>query len=121
MSERSFISNEEYNTDFVSAVGKICEEVVGKDRVVYNYGENPRSYRVPISILTRDKQAIALGVMCEVNRRKEGLCVREYARTCPKLLEMQGWDNLHYTYAVQWIRNYNYEKSNLVDKLKAIL
>lgn len=133
-----FVGHREYNTDFVEAIGRICESVVGKERVVYNYGESPRSYRVPISILTRDKRSVALGILCEVNRgtggRKsvggaqtlgaesgQGFSVREYCRTCNKILESHDWTNLYETYAMQWVRNYRFERCNLIEKLKEIL
>lgn len=128
-----FTSSREYNTKFVDAIGRICESVVGKDRVVYNYGESPRSYRVPISVLTKDGQAVALGILCEENRGKntdckmrgasggQGFSVREYARTCKDILTAHGWDNLYETYAIQWIRNYAFEKRKLIEKLNQIL
>lgn len=131
-----FTSHREYNTKFVEAIGKICESVVGKDRVVYNYGESPRSYRVPISILSRDGQSVALGVLCEQNRgglgsasakgvqgaaSGQGFSVREYCRTCNKILEAHDWTNLYETYAMQWIRNYNFEKRCLIERLNEIL
>ncbi len=116
-----FVSHPEYNTAFVAALGKICEDIVGKERVIYNWGESTRSYRVPISILSRDGSNVALGIMCEVNRAKEGFSVREYARTCPEILAAHGWDNLYSTYAVQWVRNYAHEKQSLIERLKAVL
>ena len=119
--EASFISRSELNSEFVSALGAICESIVGADRVIYNYGESEKTYRVPISILNRDKTEVALGILCEVNRAKDGFSVREYTRSCPDILAAQHWDNLYSTYAIQWIRNYAYEKSNLVEKLKAVL
>ncbi|MBQ3220663.1 MAG: hypothetical protein IJB34_01725 [Clostridia bacterium] len=126
-----FLSHNEYNTKFVEAIGRICEEVVGKDRVVYNYGESPRSYRVPISILSADGQGIVMGVMCEVNRGTEkksgmgasggqGFSVREYSRTCKSILQAHDWSNLYETYAIQWIRNYAVEKKNLIERLKQV-
>ena len=121
LDEKSFIDHSEYNTDFVRAIGAICEEIVGKDRVVYNYGESPRSYRVPISILSPLGDEVVLGVMCEVNRKEDGFSVREYGRTCQSILAAHGWGNLYNTYALQWIRNYAYEKRELIARLKAVL
>lgn len=121
LSENPFVSHREYNTPFVEAIGKICEEIVGKERVVYNYGESTRSYRVPISILSADGQRVALGIMCEVNRAKEGFSVREYSSTCQSILAAHGWDNIYSTFAMQWIRNYKFEKNTLVAKLKEVL
>jgi hypothetical protein len=121
LDERSFADHSEYNTDFVRAIGGICEQIVGKDRVVYNYGESPRSYRVPISILSRSGDEVVLGIMCEVNRKDEGFSVREYGRTCQSILASHGWNNLYNTYALQWIRNYAYEKRELIARLKAVL
>lgn len=132
-SQEAFENHTEYNTRFVEAIGKICESVVGKERVVYNYGENTLSYRVPISILAKDGQSITLGVMCEVNRGKstdegelgaqsgQGFSVKEYARTCNQILQAHDWDNLYETYAIQWVRNYAHEKRKLVEALKAVL
>ncbi len=121
LGDTPFVSHREYNTPFVEAVGKICEAVVGKDRVVYNYGESTRSYRVPISILSADGQTVALGIMCEVDRAKEGFSVREYSRTCQSILAAHGWNNLYSTFAMQWIRNYAFEKNTLIAKLKEVL
>ena len=130
-----FVSHKEYNTKFVEAIGRICESVVGKERVVYNYGESPRSYRVPVSILTKDGERVALGILCEENRggtrenkkgvrsasSGQGFSVREYARTCKDILTAHGWSNLYETYAIQWIRNYAFEKRKLIEKLNQIL
>lgn len=130
-----FVSHKEYNTKFVEGIGKICESVVGADRVVYNYGESPRSYRVPISVLTKDGEGVALGILCEENRggrgeqergakgasSGQGFSVREYARTCKDVLTAHGWTNLYETYAMQWIRNYAFEKRKLIEKLNQIL
>lgn len=121
LDERSFVDHSEYNTDFVRAIGKICEEIVGRDRVVYNYGESPRSYRVPISILSPEGDAVVLGIMCEVNRKDDGFSVREYGRTCQSILAAHGWNNLYNIYALQWVRNYAYEKRELIAKLKQVL
>ena len=119
--ETSFQSKKELNTAFVNVIGSICESIVGADRVIYNYGESAKTYRVPISILTEDKQSVALGILCELDRAKDGFSVREYTRSCPKILEAQKWDNLHSTYAIQWIRNYANEKRILTEKLNAVL
>ena len=131
-SREPFENHTEYNTGFVEAIGKVCESVVGKERVVYNYGESPRSYRVPISILSGDGQSVVLGIMCEENRGKskngellgaqsgQGFSVREYGRTCKQILKAHDWDNLYETYAIQWIRNYKFEKKNLIDALNAV-
>ncbi len=121
LGDTPFVSHREYNTSFVEAIGRICEQIVGKDRVVYNYGESTRSYRVPISILSADGQTVALGIMCEVNRAKEGFSVREYSRTCQSILAAHGWDNLYSTFAMQWIRNYTFEKNTLIAKLREVL
>lgn len=118
--QRQFVGDKKYNTDFVTAIGKICESIVGEDRVVYNFGESRRSYRVPVSILSQDKQSVVLGIMCETDRRAEGFSVREYSRTCDGILRSHGWNNLYKTYSVQWIRNYNTERSNLISKLEAV-
>lgn len=131
-SKEAFEDHKEYNTAFITAVGQICESIVGKERVVYNYGESPRSYRVPISILSQDGQSVVLGVMCERNRGKlkdgellgaqngQGFSVREYGRTCKQILKAHDWNNLYETYAMQWIRNYAYEKKNLIAALNAV-
>ncbi len=120
-----FENHTEFNTKFVEAIGRICEEIVGKERVVYNYGESTRSYRVPISILSKDGQSVALGIMCEENRglyaNGQGFSVREYGRTCQIILKAHGWSNLYETYAIQWMRNYKIEKEKLIEKLKEVL
>ena len=133
VSQEAFENHTEYNTRFIEAIGKICESVVGKDRVVYNYGENTLSYRVPISILSKDGQSITLGVMCEVNRGKavdevelgaqsgQGFSVKEYACTCNQILAAHNWDNLYETYAIQWVRNYAHEKRKLIQALNAVV
>ncbi len=121
LGDNSFVSHPEYNTTFVEAVGKICEEIIGdKSRVVYNYGDSVRSYRIPICILSADKKTVALGIMCEVNRAADNLSVREYARTCPSILKAHGWDNLHTTYALQWVRNYSIELLELKKQLEKV-
>jgi hypothetical protein len=70
--------------------------------------------------------------MCEQNRGKskngellgaqsgQGFSVREYGRTCKQILKAHDWDNLYETYAIQWIRNYDFEKKNLIAALNAV-
>lgn len=125
-----FVSDRAENTYFVEAIGRICESVVGADRVVYNFGESKNSYRVPISILSADRTRVALGIMCEENRgyaaerngerEAQGFSVREYSRTCPEILRHHGWNNLYETYAIQWIRNYSVERTELIRRLNSV-
>ena len=95
---------------------------MGADRVIYNFGESARSYRVPISILSADRQRVVLGITCERNRGAggDGFSVREYSRTCNYILRHHGWDHLYDAYAIQWIRNYSVERNNLIKQLKAV-
>jgi hypothetical protein len=70
--------------------------------------------------------------MCEENRGKtnggeflgaqggQGFSVREYGRTCKQILKAHDWNNLYETYALQWIRNYAFEKKNLIAALNAV-
>lgn len=121
--ECQFVSDTNYNTSFIEAVGKICEQKVGCDRVVYNFGASPKSYRVPISILSKDRQRVVLGIMCEQDRSGEGqgFSVREYGRTLNDILVAHGWQNMHETYAIQWIRNYLVERKRLEARLDSVI
>ncbi len=119
-SPTSFKSDRSFDTDFTEAVGKICEEVVGGDRVVYNFGASARSYRVPISILSPEKDRVVLGVMCEEDRGKQGFSLRESVRSCDDIMRSHGWDNLYRANIMQWIRNYVHEREKLLEKLREI-
>ncbi|MCD8294065.1 MAG: AAA domain-containing protein [Clostridia bacterium] len=117
-SSAQFVSNTDLNTDFVESIGAICESVVGKDRVVYNFGASPRSYRVPVSVLSEDRSHVILGIMCETDRGSQGFAIREYVRTCDSIMASHGWDNMCKAYAVRWLKNYRTEKDNLIARIQ---
>ncbi len=116
-----FVSRKDLNTDFVSFIGKICEDVVGADRVVYNFGESERTFRVPIGILSKDRQKIVLGIMCEENRTAQGYSIKEYTSTCPEILLRHGWGKIINVYAVRWIKSGAKERAALTDELNGVM
>ncbi|MCD8307345.1 MAG: AAA domain-containing protein [Clostridia bacterium] len=117
-SSAQFVSDTELNTDFVASIGAICEQLVGKDRVVYSFGASPRSYRVPVSILSEDRTQVILGIMCETDRASQGFALREYTRTCDAIMESHGWNNMYRVYAIRWLKNYRTERDNLILRVR---
>ncbi|MCD8286362.1 MAG: AAA domain-containing protein, partial [Clostridia bacterium] len=118
-SSSQFASNTDLNTDFTEAIGSVCESIVGKSRVVYNYGFSPRSYRVPVSILSEDRSHVILGIMCETDRGSQGFSIREAYRSCDSIMESHGWTNMYKTYAIRWLKNYRTERDTLTQRIQA--
>ncbi len=107
------------DSDFITAVGRYAESIVGKDRVVYNYGMTDRSYKVPVVILNKARTDIALGLLCE-KYRGDGIALREKTYVYDKFLTGAFKWNAYKVYAYEWCANPQY-KIDLKEKLQQVL
>lgn len=105
--------------NFVKSVGDFVTEIVGdSSRIIYNYGVLPRSFTIPIAILSEDKTKVLLGIRCEQGYHDKFATKDNYINFDNVLLG-RNW-NLHNVYAYEWYRHNRIEKDLLKDEIKKL-
>ena len=110
------VTEEGSDNAFFNSVKKyLIEECkVPADRIIVNYGATPKSLRIPIVILNKDRNRAEVGIFCEslpivANRTVAYL---DYLIRYPKTLMDRGWDKTTRIFAYDWISSQK-EKNRL--------
>ena len=110
-SKRQFVSKS-IGKGWLRAVGEFIHSLgVAEDRIVYNYGVTEDSVRIPIAILSRDKERAEAGIWCEAPMGK----AREYLDYNVRYfntLRTRGW-KLCRMFAHDWLDNLAAEQERL--------
>ena len=113
--KRQFVSQEP-GEGFLRSVGNFIASCgISEDRIVYNYGVTEDSVRIPIAILSEDKERALMGIWCEwmLAKKTEYL---DYNARYFNTLRYRGW-KLYRAFAHDWIDNTAAEQ----DRLRAFI
>ena len=117
---KQFVSNTlERGSHFVADVVKYIKSLgIDEDRVVVGYGVTEGSVRIPVAVLSEDKQQAELGVWCELptDGKYDYL---DYNLLYYQNLTERNW-NLHRISIHDWFDNNEAEKQLLKTKLQQI-
>lgn len=104
---------------FLKSVGEYVISLgIDPKRVVYNYGVNKTSIKIPIAILDKEGKFAQLGLWCETEvDSKEYLDIN--ARYFRSLIE-RGW-KFHRVYAHDWVDNKEFECKKIAELIKTII
>ena len=87
------------------------------DRVICHYGATSGSIRIPIAILSPDKQAAQLGIFCEIPTGKNYDYMDYHAEYYEILESMRQW-HLHRICIHDWVDNFKAEKQALGEMIE---
>lgn len=110
-------SSESTDSGFINSVAEfITSGHISRDRVVFDYGVS--SIKIPLVILSEDKEEALLGIWCEKNVGNKFNYI-DYNVRYIDALSSRGWD-LYKINIYDWVTNRHHEKERLAEKLSNI-